>query len=160
MLDDSEPQSESEFEPDTAVHGAGSPEERLRVLRHMSRQLFSDARRQLDSSMTMLDAWRTGQSTRAPVFERRAKPRPAVRHAQQDRAAVPRVPGGLSPRQLEVAVLIRQGLTNAEIAACLVLTPGTVANHVANILDRLNFRSRTQIAAWAAEHQLGDHRPR
>jgi DNA-binding NarL/FixJ family response regulator len=158
----SEPQGVREFERDTAVSGTGSPPEQVRVLRRMRRQPLSDARRQSDGSMTMLDTWRTGTSARAAVVERWAKPKPGpvVRHAQQGRAAAPRAPGGLSPRQLEIAALIRQGLTNAEIAARLVLSPGTVANHVANILDRLNLRSRTQVAVWAAEHGLGGHRPR
>jgi two-component system OmpR family sensor kinase len=53
----------------------------------------------------------------------------------------------LTPRQREVAALIAAGLTNMEIAERLVLTPGTVANHVEGILRRLGFRSRTQVAA-------------
>jgi DNA-binding NarL/FixJ family response regulator len=67
-------------------------------------------------------------------------------------------PSELSRRQLQIAALVRQGLTNAEIAARLRLTPGAVANHVATILTRLNFRSRAQIAAWAAERGLGGER--
>ena len=46
-----------------------------------------------------------------------------------------------------------------EIARRLVLEPGTVANHVAAILERLGFRSRTQIAVWAAERGLGHPPP-
>ena len=61
----------------------------------------------------------------------------------------------LTSRQRDVAGLVRQGLTNVEIANQLVLEPGTVANHVAAILDRLGFRSRSQIAVWAAECGLG-----
>jgi two-component system OmpR family sensor kinase len=53
----------------------------------------------------------------------------------------------LTPRQREVARLVASGLTNMEIAERLVLTPGTVANHVEGILRRLGFRSRTQVAA-------------
>jgi DNA-binding CsgD family transcriptional regulator len=63
----------------------------------------------------------------------------------------------LTPRQREIAALISSGLTNAEIAQQLVLTPGTVANHVEHILDRLGFRSRTQVGIWAVEGGL--HRP-
>ena len=62
----------------------------------------------------------------------------------------------LTARQRDVAALVRQGLTNMEIAELLVLEPGTVANHVAAILDRLGFRSRSQIAVWAAERGLPD----
>lgn len=54
----------------------------------------------------------------------------------------------LTPRQFEVAQLIAQGLSNADIADRLVLTPGTVGNHVADILRRLGARNRAQVAAW------------
>jgi DNA-binding CsgD family transcriptional regulator len=60
----------------------------------------------------------------------------------------------LTPRQREVAGLVADGLSNAEIAERLVLTPGTVANHVEAILGRLGLRSRTQIGVWAAERGL------
>ncbi|GAC1320000.1 MAG: hypothetical protein NVSMB2_15690 [Chloroflexota bacterium] len=60
----------------------------------------------------------------------------------------------LTARQREIAGLIARGLTNAEIAERLVLTQGTVANHVASILQRLQFGSRTQVVAWAVEHGL------
>jgi DNA-binding NarL/FixJ family response regulator len=62
----------------------------------------------------------------------------------------------LTPRQREVAMLIGGGLTNEQIAHRLVLTPGTVANHVEAILRRLEVDSRTKIAALVAE--LGLHR--
>src|SRR5713101_4341051 len=57
----------------------------------------------------------------------------------------------LTPRQREIAALIARGLSNADIADQLVLTNGTVANHVASILQRLDLDSRTQIATWAVE---------
>jgi two-component system, OmpR family, sensor kinase len=60
----------------------------------------------------------------------------------------------LTPRQREIAALISQGLSNSAIAGQLVLTHGTVANHVASILQRLNLGSRTQIARWAIEEGL------
>jgi DNA-binding NarL/FixJ family response regulator len=60
----------------------------------------------------------------------------------------------LTPRQLTVARMVAAGLTNSEIAHHLVLDGGTVANHVANILQRLGFRSRTQIAVWAAGQSM------
>lgn len=63
----------------------------------------------------------------------------------------------LTPRQREVAVLIGGGLTNEQIAQRLVLTPGTVANHVEAILRRLEVDSRTKIATVVAE--LGLHQP-
>jgi PAS domain S-box-containing protein len=61
-------------------------------------------------------------------------------------------PAELTLRQHEVVALIAQGRTNREIGERLCITQGTVANHVANILDRLGHCSRTQVAVWAARH--------
>jgi DNA-binding NarL/FixJ family response regulator len=57
---------------------------------------------------------------------------------------------GLTARQIEIAALITRGYTNQQIADALVVTQGTVANHVRAILERLDLRSRTQIAVWYA----------
>jgi non-specific serine/threonine protein kinase len=59
--------------------------------------------------------------------------------------------GVLSPREIEVADLVAEGLTNAAIARRLYVSRPTVASHVAHILTKLGFTSRTQIAAWAAQ---------
>jgi DNA-binding NarL/FixJ family response regulator len=45
--------------------------------------------------------------------------------------------------------LIAAAYTNCQIAQALVISPGTVANHVVRILNKLGFGSRVQIAAWA-----------
>jgi DNA-binding NarL/FixJ family response regulator len=58
--------------------------------------------------------------------------------------------GPLSEREIEVAQLVAEGLTNAAIAARLYLSRPTVASHVAHILTKLGFSSRAQIAAWVA----------
>jgi two-component system, OmpR family, sensor kinase len=63
----------------------------------------------------------------------------------------------LTPRELEIASLVATGLSNEKIADELSVSRGTVANHVEHILDKLRFRNRVQIAAWAVEHGL--HRP-
>lgn len=47
-----------------------------------------------------------------------------------------------------------QGLTNREIAARLLVSERTVDTHVVHILNKLGFRSRAQIAAWAAQQGL------
>jgi DNA-binding CsgD family transcriptional regulator len=54
---------------------------------------------------------------------------------------------GLTAREREVAELISRGYTNAQIAERLVLTRGTVANHVAHILGKVGVTNRTQVAA-------------
>jgi non-specific serine/threonine protein kinase len=59
--------------------------------------------------------------------------------------------GPLSPREQEVALLVARGLTNRQIAEQLVIGERTVATHVEHILGKLSFRSRAQVAAWAAD---------
>lgn len=59
----------------------------------------------------------------------------------------------LSPREIEVADLVAEGLSNPAIARRLYLSRPTVASHVAHILTKLGFSSRAQIAAWAAQRR-------
>jgi DNA-binding CsgD family transcriptional regulator len=61
--------------------------------------------------------------------------------------------GVLSPREIEVADLVAEGLSNPAIARRLYLSRPTVASHVAHILTKLGFSSRAQIAAWAAQRR-------
>jgi non-specific serine/threonine protein kinase/serine/threonine-protein kinase PknK len=58
-------------------------------------------------------------------------------------------------RELEVAALIAEGLTDKEMAARLVISPRTVHGHVEHLLVKLGFNSRTQIAAWFTESKSG-----
>ncbi|XVQ86657.1 response regulator [Microbispora siamensis] len=55
----------------------------------------------------------------------------------------------LTDRELGIARLVAQGHTNAEIAAALFISPGTVKNHIAGIQRKLGARNRVGIAAWA-----------
>ena len=56
----------------------------------------------------------------------------------------------LTVREFEIARLIAAGMTNAQIAAALVLSPKTISAHVEHILAKLGVARRTEIAAWAA----------
>lgn len=88
-------------------------------------------------------------------------PRPPSGPTRPERTPVPLVRRTLAPghgsltcREQEIAELIAQGCSNAEIAERLVLTRGTVANHVAHILNRLGLPNRAAVAAWAVAQRL------
>jgi len=61
----------------------------------------------------------------------------------------------LSERELAVLRLLAAGLSNADIAARLHLSEGTVRNHVSAILAKLGLADRTQAAVLAIQHGLG-----
>jgi non-specific serine/threonine protein kinase len=62
----------------------------------------------------------------------------------------------LTARELEVARLLAQGLSNRQLAERLFITEGTASLHVKRILGKLDFASRAQITAWALLHGLGE----
>jgi DNA-binding NarL/FixJ family response regulator len=65
-------------------------------------------------------------------------------------------PGGLTPREREVAASIAAGRTNREIAEALFISERTVEAHVTNILRKLTVPSRAGIAAWAGRQGIAE----
>ncbi|MBB5077044.1 LuxR C-terminal-related transcriptional regulator [Nonomuraea endophytica] len=93
------------------------------------------------------------------LLEARARTRLTARYGAATATPVPRPDGGretgdvvLSPRELQVAELITEGLTNLEIAGRLVISKRTVDAHVRNILAKGHLTSRTHVAAWMVSH--------
>ena len=84
----------------------------------------------------------------------------AVRMAREWAPDPPQVAKGelrplaLTRRELEIAVMVAQGMSNRQMAQRLVITVRTVEGHVENIRSKLGFHSRTQIAGWAIEREL------
>lgn len=61
---------------------------------------------------------------------------------------------GLTAREREIAVRIAHGQSSREIADALVISTRTIETHIGNILSKLDYTARTQIAAWAAQKGL------
>jgi DNA-binding NarL/FixJ family response regulator len=75
----------------------------------------------------------------------------AVENKQPPKAAPATTPSShalLTGRQLDVARLVADGLTNKQIADRLFLSERTVETHITNILNKLGLGSRTQISRW------------
>ncbi|HEU5353135.1 MAG TPA: LuxR C-terminal-related transcriptional regulator [Actinocrinis sp.] len=88
-------------------------------------------------------------------LERERAIRLALGEAEQDAASGAGTGSGADPvplakREVEVARLVAEGLTNKQIATRLFISERTVDSHIRSILTKLGFRTRTQIATWIA----------
>lgn len=76
-----------------------------------------------------------------------------LRPAQQD------LPGGLTPREIEILALVASGKTNRAIAGDLVISEKTVARHVSNIFTKIGVSSRSAATAYAYRHGIAGTAP-
>jgi non-specific serine/threonine protein kinase len=117
-----------------------------------SRQEYAAGRQLIEELATSIeDSSLREQFLRAALdlFPREKPPLPSE--------AARRAFGGLTARERDVAALIAQGKTSREIADLLVVSERTAEGHVSNILGKLGFTSRAQIAAWVVEKGLAKH---
>ena len=76
-------------------------------------------------------------------------------HGLRESAAGPDATNAvLTRREREIAGLVARGLTDREIATHLVIGQRTAEGHVAHILEKLGFRTRSEIATWSTKDQL------
>jgi DNA-binding CsgD family transcriptional regulator/tetratricopeptide (TPR) repeat protein len=99
--------------------------------------------------LAAIDAFERMGAARAADRARRIARTLGMRPGRRHRSG-----GPLSAREQEVAQLVAAGQTNSEIAAALYLSPRTVERHVANILGKLGYRSRVELASQAAAGHL------
>ena len=79
---------------------------------------------------------------------------PATTPAQERPPATSEPPAGLTLRELEVLKLVATGMTNAQVAETLFLSPRTVQRHLNSVYHKLGVSSRTAATRFAIEHGL------
>jgi len=79
---------------------------------------------------------------------------PPVTPPRTPASPAPSYPAGLSAREVEVLRLVAQGLTNAQIADQLIISPYTVNAHMRSIYSKLEVNSRIAVMQFASQHHL------
>jgi DNA-binding NarL/FixJ family response regulator len=97
---------------------------------------------------------RSGDALLSPTITRRLIERFAHREEEARPTTLHRDLSDLTPRELEVLRLLATGLSNAELADRLFLSPTTVKTHIGRILSKLDLRDRVQAVVLAYETGL------
>ncbi len=119
---------------------------------------LTPARRFGDAAVARLWARGRSLSSDAAVALALDRPGPGQPAPRGESPAQPRLvpvapPSPLTRREHQIAALVAGGRSNKAIAAELCISPTTTARHVANIMAKLGFKSRAQIAAWIVGQQ-------
>ena len=77
-----------------------------------------------------------------------------VQALQPIASAQPHDPNALTPREIEVLRWVAAGLSNAQVAGKLVISPRTVNTHLSSIYSKLGVNSRSAVTRYAVEHKL------
>lgn len=102
-----------------------------------------------DEIVRAIQAVLSGEAGLSPAVQRRlleqvnTAPLPAVRGSE------PEQPDGMTPREVEVLVLIAEGMSNAEIARSLHISQATVKSHINNLFAKAGLRDRAQAVRYA-----------
>ncbi len=83
-----------------------------------------------------------------------SRPPPIYRPPTPTAKTAPIYPAGLTAREVEVLRLVAQGLTDAQVAEQLVISPRTVNFHLTSIYGKIGVSSRSAATRYALEHRL------
>jgi predicted ATPase/class 3 adenylate cyclase/DNA-binding CsgD family transcriptional regulator len=121
-------------------------------------QAIARVRTQLEER-TFVDAWARGRRMKLEEILAPERSTPNVTPSQEARVLPssrkhPSYPDGLTTREVEVLRLVAAGLTDAQIAQQLVISPRTVNAHLTSIYSKISVSSRTAATRYALEHHL------
>lgn len=121
------------------------------LLKDVDHKALAEAVRTVAAGGALIDPEITAQLL--PHLGRMANERPPAAAApvppQVERLAL------LTERERDILAMLALGRTNHEISEAMVISVGTVKNHISSILSKLGVRDRTQAALWAQQHGLG-----
>jgi DNA-binding CsgD family transcriptional regulator/Tfp pilus assembly protein PilF len=129
----------------------GAPASRQHAL---SEQAVAGVRSGLGEAAFALE-WAAGRAL--PLAEAIAEALAVTTEVVSSAAGRPSTPSarhGLTPREVEVLQVVREGCSNREIGERLFISERTARTHVQNILDKLDLPTRAAAAAYAVEHGL------
>ncbi|GEA84107.1 DNA-binding response regulator [Cellulomonas gelida] len=113
------------------------------LLKDAEPAVLVDAVRSVAAGQGMLANALTKRVLREVVTRRRTQPVTAARATEL-----------LTPRELDILLLLAQGMSNEEIAATLVVEVSTVKSHLARAMPKLGVRSRLQAVVWAYQNGI------
>ncbi len=131
------------------------------ALRRLEEPYLVGARSQLDES-AWTEAWEEGRRMSVEAaLEYALSEEESSTHTPSSAASkqpstppAPEHPAGLTPREVEVLGLVAEGLTSAQVAHRLFLSPRTVEAHLTSIYHKLGVTSRAGATRFALEHGL------
>jgi predicted ATPase/DNA-binding NarL/FixJ family response regulator len=136
---------------ETALRATGSAPYRYIPDQALQDRIFAAARDALGEA-AFDEEWRQGRAmTLKQAIEYALEPPPGTPH---EPSPSPTHPAGLSAREVEVLRLVARGMTNAQIAQELYISPRTVNAHMGSVYNKIGSHSRAEAARFASEYGL------